>query len=56
MVSVGGVEDKKSEKRKTFSEETSVKTEYRYCGLTAGPRTGGEVGEGGGRKAWANEG
>ena len=26
------------------------------CGLTAGPRTGGEVGEGGGRKAWANEG
>ena len=33
-----------------------MKTEYRYCGLTAGPRTGGEVGEGGGRKAWANEG
>ena len=28
----------------------------RACGLTAGPRTGGEVGEGGGRKAWANEG
>ena len=31
-------------------------TEYRYYGLTAGPRTGGEVGVGGGRKAWTNEG
>ena len=26
------------------------------CGLTAGPRTGGEVGEGGGREAWTNGG
>ena len=31
-------------------------TEYRYCDLTAGPRTEGEVGVGGGRKAWTNEG
>ena len=27
-----------------------------YCGLTAGPRTEGEVGEGGGREAWTNGG
>ena len=27
-----------------------------WCGLTAGPRTEGEVGVGGGRKAWTNGG
>ena len=31
-------------------------TEYRYYGLTAGPRTEGEIGVGEEREAWTNGG
>ena len=43
-------------KRKDFSEETSVGDRISILWSAAGPRTGGEVGVGGGRDAWTNGG